>query len=1459
MSKDARPNKNGRLDRAEPLAKPSRGGFGLGEVSDMEVALLSLIVVVAFILWSRIDDLDRRQKYDAELIRDLRESLTKVRATLANVVAQSRGAAATATEAEATQPEKAPHEAEPGQAVAAAAAVPAAAPGRWTPTHRIPRGGLDVWPLPNSPRPPFRALPENLGVAVESWSGGWALVVTETGGRGWVRGEVLVAIPARENTEAVRPAAAFRASPAVPAPLTVGARSRPRPASTPAAETLPERVSPKQVPAQPGHAPLELLLLKLGLTPPAPGESWSRSALEEWFEGRMLAIVGGIALLLGAAFFLSLAFSRGWISPELRVATGLAVGAGLLVLGELAFSRLHGIVGHVLVAVGLATISLALFAATPRMFGLIGVEWALLGIFVAAVFAAVTAVRHDSEIVAAFSLIAMLASPPVIGASPNLATLLFIAAALVGTTGVALFRTWPWLPPLAFVLAAPQFAFYITGGPLVEEGLIAVAGFWLVNLIAAGGEEIRHATDRLRTSTVTLLLADAAVTLWAGFTVLSGTYVEWRGSFLAAQAGAYIALALVYFVRNGDRHPFGLIVGATGVASLTMAIPIQFGGPPVPIAWAAEAVALAWVAVIRRHPYSAGLSVLLAILALGHLVAIEYPPDSIPLLSVGAGFSRSIPFVGPEGMTFAFMIAALAVAAVAVPIAWVRARLAALAGIVAIYVFPFEMNGPALVAGWAALAAVGLVVYTRVVRTRIAPDFNENRVPALSLPWFFGQPLDSAVSWLSRVARPSFLVVALAAGVGAIAYLVTYEYPADLISAAPAHATPFYGLPGLAFGILILAIAGAGLLIPPASARIGLTALAGLLAIYVFPFELAGPSLVAAWVTIAAVGLVVEARVIEPRAGPAFDLRWLLETPADAVAEWLRMAARPSVMAVAVLAGSAAIGYLASVEYPWASILVGTPHDTPFVGLPGLAFAILLVAFAGAGLFIPAASVRIGLTALAGMLALYVFPFELSGPALVAGWAALGAIAFIVEALVINPRVGPAFDAATLTGFLRPAVRAVGALAGAAVLTHLVWLDFPAGQLGKVILSSIPYGGREGLSLAAALAGLAVAGLAMRSRWFRLGVTGIGAALLVYTVTFEMAASWAAAPWGVLALASIFVVRRIALVQAIPVHLPSPLEGISERLPYAAAGMALVFLVVQGLWLADVESFGRHVAGNLPLTGTPFLDERTFVLAIVAATILVSGWIWRGVTPRVLAAIAAAAPIAWLLPFEVRPGYAVAGWSALALAGFLYLRIVPAARLVLGGASLALASWGAVVALAVVAPPDRLVVSETTTVLGWTLMTDATVALGGLALAFGAGARLHRRDQLARPALAVAGIAAVYMLSIVVVDQFRLQVGTRPLEELQKGAHVGLSVLWSILGAAGFAAGLATHRPPIRLFGLGLLSLATVKVFLVDLAQLDVSYRVLSFVALGFLLLISAAVYSRIQHPPSHFHGPAAV
>jgi len=180
--------------------------------------------------------------------------------------------------------------------------------------------------------------------------------------------------------------------------------------------------------------------------------------------------------------------------------------------------------------------------------------------------------------------------------------------------------------------------------------------------------------------------------------------------------------------------------------------------------------------------------------------------------------------------------------------------------------------------------------------------------------------------------------------------------------------------------------------------------------------------------------------------------------------------------------------------------------------------------------------------------------------------------------------------------------------------------------------------------------------------------------------------------------------------------------------------------------------------------------------------------------------------------------------------------------------------FGGLVTLGIVAPPDRLAVDAVEIVLGLPILTDATVALGSIALALGLAGNLHRTDTQIRWVFIAAGVTAVYLLSVGLVDVFQRQVGSRPLEELQKEAQVGLSVLWSALGLLGFASGLRLRRPSVRLSGLALLGLATVKVFLVDLASLDVAYRVLSLVALGVLLLVSALAYSRMQHP----HPPAS-
>jgi uncharacterized membrane protein len=427
-----------------------------------------------------------------------------------------------------------------------------------------------------------------------------------------------------------------------------------------------------------------------------------------------LAIAGGAALIMGAVFFLGLAFTRGWIGPELRVVIGFVAGAGLFALGAWLLAREErAMVAHVLVAVGLGVFSLALFAAT-RLYSFISPEVGVAAALLAAMAAAVVAVRANAQLIAAFGLVAVLASPPVMGASANLITLLFLGAALIGTTAISLYRTWPWLPSLAFLLAAPQFALYVLDEPWVGVALPALVIFWTLNAAAAAGEELREPRDRLSASSATLLIANAAFLVWAGFEVLGGDLSPWRGPFLLGAAMAHGVMAAFFLRRGGIRHPFGMLAAGTGLAALTLAVPIQVGKPWVPFAWAAEAVALTWVYTARRHVYSGLAALILGALAVGYVTVFVY---ALGLWT--APPSGAVPFANSNGIALGFVVAAAAAAAWLVRERPLRITLAAVAGMLVLNAAAFELSGVWQVTFLAVLGVAAALVERRWLGIRL--------------------------------------------------------------------------------------------------------------------------------------------------------------------------------------------------------------------------------------------------------------------------------------------------------------------------------------------------------------------------------------------------------------------------------------------------------------------------------------------------------------------------------------------------------------------------------------------------------------------------------------------------------------------------------------------------------------------------------------------------------------------
>lgn len=717
------------------------------------------------------------------------------------------------------------------------------------------------------------------------------------------------------------------------------------PAAAPAASRPAEPAHGRAVPE--GWAPV----------PATPRPSLSLRDLEERFAGRALAWTGGLALIAAAIFFLSLAFSRGWITEPLRVLIGIVAGAGAFGLGAVFLVRRDALLGHVLTAVGLGVTSITLMAGT-RLYDLFPPEVGLLGALIAAIAAATLAVRTNAVVIAAYGLVAALLAPPMVGASPTLLTLGFVAVTLVGTTGVALFRAWRWLPPLAFILAAPQLASWLLGDPEPSQALIALAGFWLVNIVAAAGEEVRIRRDDLRPSSATLVLANATFLIWGGFVVLAGDLEPWRGTFIGLAAAAHLLVGMWFLDRQDLEHLFGNLVAGTGVACLTLAVFVQLGAPAVPVAWAAEAVALGWLAARRLHRWSAAAAVILGCLAVSHLLLVEYPLRDFgirPLALFPTAFQH------PETASLGAVLLAVAVAIALVPVRWVRSGLAGIGVVVAAYAMTFELAGPALEAALVALVITGLLLDRFIARLPTAAHLG---------------PVEGWVDFAWFASLGAFM-----AGLASACAIVFVEYPIKTFGTL--FPTPFQHPAAVSLAIALAGLLVAGALLPVRWVRSALAGAGLLLVAYALPFELTGTSLIAALVVLLPVGILVDRGLSLLPDAPGFG----------ALAELSTYRQSASTAGALVWAG-AALHALDAFLPPWRWGLE-TPPAIPFNDERALVGALLAgSALVAARWLVPMAARRVAVMA-ALAVAGVVIPFEVYADGVSVLWVGLAGAAML--------------------------------------------------------------------------------------------------------------------------------------------------------------------------------------------------------------------------------------------------------------------------------------------------------------------------------------------------------------------------------------------------------------------------------------------------------------------------------
>jgi uncharacterized membrane protein len=238
-------------------------------------------------------------------------------------------------------------------------------------------------------------------------------------------------------------------------------------------------------------------------------------------------------------------------------------------------------------------------------------------------------VRWRSQVVAALGLLGALAAPVLVDSGTSTLALAFTAIALVSTVAVLVWQRWGWLALGAFVLTAPQLAFWADDREGLFLPLLVLALYWCAFVVAAVGYELRVPTSRLRVSSASVLLLNAAFTSGLGWAL-----VDDRGSDTGATAWvlavtiAYTLLGAFGFRQRMSPEIAGLLV-AIGVALSGVTLALALDGPALVVGWSAEAAILTWVA--RRTEERRALVFALAFLGLAalHTLLDEAPPDAL--------------------------------------------------------------------------------------------------------------------------------------------------------------------------------------------------------------------------------------------------------------------------------------------------------------------------------------------------------------------------------------------------------------------------------------------------------------------------------------------------------------------------------------------------------------------------------------------------------------------------------------------------------------------------------------------------------------------------------------------------------------------------------------------------------------------------------------------------------------
>ncbi len=350
-------------------------------------------------------------------------------------------------------------------------------------------------------------------------------------------------------------------------------------------------------PAAVAGAPTHLPQVREG----KPGE---RPSLESRIGAQLLNRIGILAVLIGVAWFLKLAFDRNWIGPPVRVWIGLAGATGVVVWSERFRRQGFPAFSYSLKALGTSIAYLSLWAAAS-VFHLAPSGLIFLAMTAVTIANAILARRQDSELLGLYALAGGLATPTLlsIGHSNEVFLFSYLALLNVGALFLVASHRWqrlPWAALLGTALYYIAWSFR-EDDPSHLPVMVFFLALFFAGFAVAPFLIFRRSLPSMPDSSFSIVFPIVnAVATWIALMVLFGARGQHGGRpwVTGALAGGCFLMAAA------RRRPTILSSTHLGLSIffITVAVPLEFNGVVVTLCWLGESLALVALAKTSANP-----------------------------------------------------------------------------------------------------------------------------------------------------------------------------------------------------------------------------------------------------------------------------------------------------------------------------------------------------------------------------------------------------------------------------------------------------------------------------------------------------------------------------------------------------------------------------------------------------------------------------------------------------------------------------------------------------------------------------------------------------------------------------------------------------------------------------------------------------------------------------------------